>query len=68
MEVNRTQYFVAVEIAGAVEFGSTKVLNAAQWVAAFEPPSKPATRFFAMTSQPRAILKTLSCWFAKGPG
>jgi len=68
MEVNRTQYFVAVEIAGAVEFGSTKVLNAAQWVAAFEPPSKPATRFFAMTSQPSAILKTLSCWFAKGPG
>jgi len=36
MQVTGTQYFVAVEIAGAVEFGSTNVLNGAQWVAAFE--------------------------------
>jgi len=27
---------IAVEIAGAVEFGSTNSLNGAQWVAAFE--------------------------------
>lgn len=36
MEVTGTQYLVAVEIAGAVEFGSTNTLNGAQWVAAFE--------------------------------
>jgi len=36
MEVNGTQYLIAVEIAGAVEFGHTNALNGAQWVAAFE--------------------------------
>ncbi len=36
MEVAGTQYFIAVEIAGAVEFGTTNSLNGAQWVAAFE--------------------------------
>ncbi len=36
MEVSGTQYLIAVEIAGAVEFGSTNSLNGAQWVAAFE--------------------------------
>jgi len=36
MEVSGTQYMIAVEIAGAVEFGSTNSLNGAQWVAAFE--------------------------------
>src|SRR2546428_12330079 len=36
MEVAGTQYFIAVEIGGAVEFGSTNALNGVQWVAAFE--------------------------------
>ncbi len=36
MEVSGKQYLIAVEIAGAVEFGHTNVLNGAQWVAAFE--------------------------------
>jgi hypothetical protein len=36
MEVTGTQYLIAVEIAGAVDFGSTNVLNGAQWAAAFE--------------------------------
>ena len=36
MEVTGTRYLIAVEIAGAVEFGSTNALNGAQWVAAFE--------------------------------
>ncbi|HWQ93768.1 MAG TPA: hypothetical protein VN673_19050 [Clostridia bacterium] len=36
MEVSGTQYLIAVEIAGYVEFGSTNALNGAQWVAAFE--------------------------------
>src|SRR5436853_7865741 len=37
MEVSGTHYLVAVEIAGGgVQFGSTNVLNGAQWVAAFE--------------------------------
>jgi hypothetical protein len=36
MEVTGTQYLIAVEIVGTVEFGSTNTLNGAQWVAAFE--------------------------------
>jgi hypothetical protein len=36
MEVTGTQYFIAVEIAGTVEFGHTNRLNGAQWVTAFE--------------------------------
>jgi hypothetical protein len=36
MEVTGTRYLIAVEIAGAVEFGITNALNGAQWVAAFE--------------------------------
>jgi len=36
MEVCGTRYLIAVEIAGAVEFGNTNALNGAQWVAAFE--------------------------------
>lgn len=36
MEGTGTQYFIAVEIAGAVEFGTTNSLNGAQWVAGFE--------------------------------
>jgi hypothetical protein len=36
MEVSGTQYLIAVEIGGAVEFGSTNALNGAQWVVAFE--------------------------------
>jgi len=36
MEVTGTHYLIGVEIAGAVEFGSTNVLNGTQWVAAFE--------------------------------
>ena len=36
MQVSGTQYLIAVEIAGAVEFGHTNVLTGAQWVAAFE--------------------------------
>ena len=36
MEVTGTRYLIAVEIAGAVEFGSTNALNGTQWVAAFE--------------------------------
>ena len=36
MEVSGTQYLVAVEIAGVVEFGTTNSLNGALWVAAFE--------------------------------
>jgi len=36
MEITGTQYLIAVEIAGAVEFGSTNSLNGAQWAAAFE--------------------------------
>jgi hypothetical protein len=36
MEVSGTQYLIAVEIAGSVEFGSTNALNGSQWVAAFE--------------------------------
>jgi hypothetical protein len=36
MEISGTRYLIAVEIAGAVEFGSTNALNGAQWVAAFE--------------------------------
>jgi hypothetical protein len=36
MEVTGTRYLIAVEIAGAVEFGNTNTLNGTQWVAAFE--------------------------------
>jgi hypothetical protein len=36
MEISGTQYLIAVEIAGAVEFGSTNTLNGAQWMAACE--------------------------------
>jgi hypothetical protein len=36
MEVTGTHYYVAVEIAGGVQFGNSSVLNGAQWVAAFE--------------------------------
>ena len=36
MEVTGTRYLIAVEVAGAVEFGSTNALKGAQWVAAFE--------------------------------
>ena len=36
MEVSGTKYFIAIEVAGAVEFGHTNVLNGAQWVVAFE--------------------------------
>jgi len=36
MEVTGTHYLIAVEIGGAVEFGSTNALNGAQWAAAFE--------------------------------
>jgi hypothetical protein len=36
MEVNGTQYLIAVEIGSAVEFGNTNALSGAQWVAAFE--------------------------------
>ena len=36
MEVTGTKYLIAVDIAGAVEFGSTNSLYGAQWVAAFE--------------------------------
>jgi hypothetical protein len=36
MEVGGTRYLIAVEIAGAVEFGNTNARNGAQWVAAFE--------------------------------
>ena len=36
MQLTGTQYLIAVEIAGGVEFGSTNALNGAQWVAAFE--------------------------------
>jgi hypothetical protein len=36
MEVSGTRYLIAVEIAGAVEFGGTNALNGAQWVAAVE--------------------------------
>lgn len=36
MDVTGTQYLIAVEVAGAVEFGSTNALNGAQWAAAFE--------------------------------
>jgi hypothetical protein len=36
MEVTGTHYYVAVEVAGGIEFGHTNVLNGAQWVAAFE--------------------------------
>jgi len=36
MEVSGTQYYIAVEISGTIEFGNTNVLNGAQWVTAFE--------------------------------
>jgi hypothetical protein len=36
MEVTGTRYLIAVEVGGAVEFGSTNALNGAQWVEAFE--------------------------------
>ena len=36
MEITGTQYLIAVEVAGAVEFGNTNILNGSQWVAAFE--------------------------------
>ena len=36
MKLSGTRYFIAVEIADMVEFGSTNTLNGAQWVAAFE--------------------------------
>jgi hypothetical protein len=36
MEVTGTQYSIAVEVCGSVEFGHTNSLNGAQWVAAFE--------------------------------
>ena len=36
MEVTGTRYLIAVEVAGAVEFGSTNALSGAQWAAAFE--------------------------------
>jgi hypothetical protein len=36
MEVAGTHYFIAVEVAGTVEFGNTNSLNGAQWVAAAE--------------------------------
>jgi hypothetical protein len=36
MELTGTQYLIAVEIAGGVEFGNTNALNGTQWVAAFE--------------------------------
>jgi hypothetical protein len=36
MEVTGTKYFIAVEIAGGVDFGFTNALGGAQWVAAFE--------------------------------
>jgi hypothetical protein len=36
MEITGTKYLIAVEVAGAVEFGHTNTLNCAQWVAAFE--------------------------------
>ncbi len=36
MEVTGTRYLIAVEIAGAVEFGNTNTLSGPQWVAAFE--------------------------------
>ena len=39
MEITGTQYLIAVEVAGAVEFGNTNILNGSQWVAAFEHAS-----------------------------
>jgi hypothetical protein len=36
MELTGTQYLIAVEIAGGVEFGTTNSLNGAQWVTAIE--------------------------------
>ena len=36
MEVSGTQYLIAVETVGSVEFGHTNALNGAQFVAAFE--------------------------------
>jgi hypothetical protein len=36
MEVSGTRYLIAVEVSGAVEFGSTNTLTGSQWVAAFE--------------------------------
>ena len=39
MELTGTQYLIAVEVAGAVEFGNTNILNGSQWVAAFEHAS-----------------------------
>ena len=36
MEVTGTQYLIAVEIAGVIEFGHTNILNGVQWVAAVE--------------------------------
>ena len=36
MEVSGTSYLIAVEIAGAVDFGHTNTLNGLQWIAAFE--------------------------------
>ena len=36
MDVSGTQYLIAVEIAGGVEFGHTNSLNGAQWVVAIE--------------------------------
>lgn len=36
MEMTGTQYLIAVEIAGSIQFRCTNALNGAQWVAAFE--------------------------------
>jgi hypothetical protein len=36
MEISGTRYLIAVEVSGAVEFGSTNTLTGAQWVTSFE--------------------------------
>ena len=36
MEITGTQYMIAVEIAGGIDFGTTNTFTGPQWVAAFE--------------------------------
>ena len=43
MEITGTRYLIAVEIAGAVEFGHSNVLNGTQWVAACEQAIESST-------------------------
>lgn len=43
MEVSGTRYYIAVEIAGGIDFGHTNVLNGAQWIAGIEKALESST-------------------------